>query len=249
VICQILGIPQDDRADLQRWANLFTAMTTYSPDEIDRAVGEMQAYMNRLVTTRRRNLGGDVLSNLIRARDGRDALSEEELIATILLLLVAGTETTMKAITRGVMILSWSGQLAGLAGDIPVEQAVEEVLRHQAPIDTSLFRWAKADTELAGARIKAGDQLFVSLHLANFDGRARTDPHVFDPSRGHAGHLSFGHGVHFCLGAALARAELAAVFEGLATRFPGLRLDTTVAELTWSVGSMLNAPTSLPVAW
>jgi cytochrome P450 len=250
VICQILGIPQDDWADLQRWTTMFTSMTTYQPDEIDQAVRQMQAYMERLVAARRSSPGNDVLSNLIRARDGADALSEEELVATILLLLVAGTETTMKALTRGVLILCQSGQLTGLApGRIEVQHAVEEVLRHQAPIDTALFRWAKVDTELAGARIRAGDQLYVSLHLANYDPGHRSDPHLCDPGRADAGHLSFGHGVHFCLGAALARAELAAVFEALAARFPGLRLSVAPADLTWSVGSMLNAPASLPVTW
>jgi cytochrome P450 len=250
VICRILGVPQKDEADLQRWTNMFTAMTTYSAEEIAESVEQMNSYMNSLISERRDNLGDDVLSNLIRAKDGHDALSEEELVATILLLLVAGCETTSKAITRGVMALSASGLWSGLATrDITVDQVVEEVLRHQAPIDTALFRWAKSDTTLGGVPIKAGEQLFVSLHLANYDPSMRCDPQLFDPGRSDPGHLSFGHGVHFCLGAALARLELAAVFDALITRFPALRLASPPDQLTWSVGSMLNAPTSLPVTW
>jgi cytochrome P450 len=250
VICRILGVPQDDEADLQRWTNMFTAMTTYSAEEIAESVEQMNSYMTRLIQKRRTDLGDDVLSNLIRARDGQDALSEEELIATIMLLLVAGCETTSKAITRGVMALSSSGLWSRFAAtDSVLDQVVEEVLRHQAPIDTALFRWAKSDTTLGGVPIKAGEQLFVSVHLANYDAGVRGDPQQFDPDRSDAGHLSFGHGVHFCLGAALARLELIAVFDALITRFPTLRLATPVDRLTWSVGSMLNAPTSLPVAW
>ena len=249
VICRILGVPQDDEADLQRWTSIFTDMTTYSAEEIAESVDQMNAYMNRLVEKRRSDLGEDVLSDLIRARDGSDALSEEELVATMWLLLVAGCETTSKAITRGVMTLSSSGQWPLPAGEDVVDKVVEEVLRHQVPIDTALFRWAKSETTLGGVEIHAGDQLLVSVHLANYDGEVRRDPQRFDPGRSDQGHLSFGHGVHFCLGAALARLELTMVFQALAARFPSLRLAVSLDQVTWSVGSMLNAPTSLRITW
>jgi cytochrome P450 len=147
-------------------------------------------------------------------------------------------------------VLTTSGAWPRLArGEIPVHQVVEEVLRHQSPIDTAIWRTARVDTRLAGAAIKAGDPVYVSLHLANFDAASRRYPEGFDPDRTDTGHVSFGHGAHFCLGAVLARTELAIVFSALAERFPALRLAVPLDELEWTVGSMLNAPTSLPVSW
>jgi cytochrome P450 len=176
------------------------------------------------------------VSDLIRARDGRDALSEGEMVGTVLLLVLAGHETTAKAITRAGIVLGRSETLHRVAaGQLSSAQVVEEVLRHQSPIDTGLFRWAKVDTDLAGVRIRAGEQIFVSLHLANLDPSARAAPDVFDPQRGDGGvrmslieqRLYPGkkvediYGLHFCLGAALARAELSAVFTALPQRLPG----------------------------
>ncbi|MGQ0842346.1 cytochrome P450 [Actinokineospora sp.] len=250
VICRLLGVPQEDQKHLRHWSHVFTAMTAYTSDEIGAAVDQMYAYMHRLVAERRDDLGEDVLSYLIRARDGQDALTEDELVATVVLLLVAGNETTLKAITRGVMALLDTGQWSRLAsGEVDAGQVADEVLRHQTPIDTGLFRWAKVDMDVAGHHIAAGEQIFVSLHLANFDPAARADASTFDPGRESVPHLAFGHGTHFCLGSPLARAELAAAFGQLAARFPTLRLEKPISELTWTVGSMLNAPTSVPVAW
>ena len=250
VICRLLGVPREDQKHLRYWSHIFTAMTAYTSDEIGTAVDAMYAYMHQLVADRRKHLGEDILSYLIRARDGRDALTEDELVATVVLLLVAGNETTLKSITRGSMTLLHTGQWSRLVdGEVTAGQVVDEVLRHQTPIDTGLFRWAKVDTELAGASIKKGEQLFISLHLANFDPSVRKDAHVFDPGREFVPHLAFGHGTHFCLGSPLARAELVEAFGQLAKRFPTLRLDAKLTDLEWTVGSMLNAPTKVPVSW
>jgi cytochrome P450 len=250
VICRLLGVPREDQKHLRHWSHIFTAMSAYSSDEITTSVDQMYEYMHRLVADRRNHLGDDVLSYLIRARDGADALTEDELVATVVLLLVAGNETTLKAITRGAMVLLDSGQWTRLvSGEVDASQVAEEVLRHQTPIDTALFRWAKMDTELAGHSITAGTLVFVSLHLANFDPAARAEASEFDPGREFVPHLAFGHGTHFCLGSPLARAELTAAFEQLAARFPTLRLEAELSDLTWTVGSMLNAPTSVPVSW
>ncbi|CAL9653588.1 Cytochrome P450 monooxygenase PikC [Streptomyces sp. enrichment culture] len=251
VIFRVLGgVPDEDKADLRRWSEVFISLSTSTAEEIETAVVEFHNSIQRLVVDRRQNLGDDLLSDLIRARDGRDALTEEELIATTGLIIIAGHETTAKAITRGVMVLSGTGQWSRIAaGEIPMEQVVEEVLRHQPPIDTSIWRTAKVDTELAGRQIRAGEQVLVSLNLANLDPTARMAPLVFDAERTDAGHMTFGYGAHFCLGAALARAEMVVAFEGLARRFPNLRLAVEPGELEWSVGSMLNAPVELPVTW
>lgn len=251
VIFRVLGgVPDEDKADIRRWSEIFISLTTSTSEEIEEAVVGIHGCIKRLVADRRQNLGDDLLSDLIRARDGRDAMSEDELIATTGLIIIAGHETTAKAITRGVMVLAGSSQWSRIAsGVVPMDQVVEEVLRHQPPIDTSIWRTAKVDTELAGQHIKAGEQVLVSLNLANLDPTGRMAPLVFDAERSDAGHMTFGYGAHFCLGAALARAEMVVAFEAMAKRFPNLQLAVPPGELEWSVGSMLNAPIKLPVIW
>jgi nocardicin N-oxygenase len=250
MMCQMLDLPDADQADFLEWSDVFTGLSSYSMEQVAEATDRLHAYMTRLAAERRAKLGEDVLSDLIRARDGQDALTEQELLNTMVLLLVAGHQTTVRAITRGVLVLLSSGQWGRLvAGEVAIERVVEEVLRHQTPIDTGLFRRAAVDTDLAGVTIKAGESVFLSVHLANFDRQIWPEPHVFNPDRGDPRHLAFGHGVHFCLGAPLARVELAAVLGMLARRMPGLRLEVPLAELTWTVSSWLNTPVSLPVTW
>jgi cytochrome P450 len=251
MMCQMLDLPAGDQPDFLRWSDVFTGTTSgYTMEEVADANSKLHAYMLDLAARRRRNLGEDLLSDLIRARDGDDALTEQELLNTMVLLLVAGHQTTVRAITRSVYVLLHSGQWKRFAaGEFAAEQVVEEALRHQTPIDTGLFRYAAVDTELAGVQIKAGDQVFLSVQLANFDQAAWQQPHVFDPGRGDQRHLAFGHGIHFCLGAPLARVELSVSLSMLAARFPDLRLDVTPDELTWTVGSWLNNLVALPVTW
>jgi cytochrome P450 len=250
VMSHMLRLPAEDEADFLRWSDVFTGMTSYTFEEIAGATEKLRAYMGRLAAERREHLGEDALSDLVRAHDDQDAMTEEELLSTMVLLLVAGHQTTIRAITRGVLILLSSGQWRRVVGgEVPMAQVVEEVLRHQAPTDGGLFRRATVDVELAGAQIKAGDTVFLSVHLANYDPAVWPRPDVFDPGRGEQGHLAFGHGVHFCLGAPLARVELGIALEGLASRFPDLRLRLPADQLTWTVTSWLNAPVDLPVAW
>ena len=266
VMCQMLRLPPADQPAFLEWSDVFTGMTAYTAEEIAEATARLRSYMSELAAQRRDKqrrdkqrrdkqrrdeLGEDVLSILISARDGQDAMTEDELLSTMVLLLVAGHQTTVRAIARGVLILLSSGQWGRVvAGEAAMTRVVEEVLRHQTPTDTGLFRRAKVDTDLAGVRMRAGDQVFLSVQLANLDPDVWTDPQAFDPDRTEQGqHLAFGHGAHFCLGAPLARAELEIAFTALATRFPGLRLDVDPRDVTWTVKSWLNTPVSLPVSW
>jgi nocardicin N-oxygenase len=251
MMCQMLDLPPGDQPDFLRWSDVFTGMNSgHTMEEVTDANDKLHAYMLDLAARRRKHLGEDVLSDLIRARDGEDALTEQELLNTMVLLLVAGHQTTARAITRSVFVLLHSDQWKRFAaGDVTAGQVVEEALRHQTPIDTGLFRYAAVDTELAGVQIKAGEQVFLSVQLANYDQNAWQQPHVFEPGRGDQRHLAFGHGIHFCLGAPLARVELSVALGMLAARFPGLRLDVPLDELTWTVGSWLNNLVALPVAW
>lgn len=258
VVCRMLGIPGEDEERMRRWIVAFTSGAPTAPDgggpgETAAPIDEMYAYVTELVARRRREPGDDVLSEMIRARIGGDELSDDELVSTTALMIIAGQETTAKAIARGVVALCGSRECPQwarfVAGDIRVERLVEEILRHQSPIDTAIFRRARVDTTLAGVSIGAGDQVFVSLQLANFDPTGRAAPERFDPDRVDQGHVSFGYGPHFCLGAGVARAELQVVFPMLAANFPSLRLAVPLEDLDWTVGSVLNAPTSVPATW
>ncbi len=250
VIFGILGgIPTEVRHDLRRWTDIFTSLDSNSFESIAEAVEGFHTCMRELIADRRSALGDDLMSDLIRARDDRDALNEDELVGVIGLLVVAGYETTAKVITRGVLSLLHYGHWERLvSGDLPVDAAVEEILRHQSP-NTAICRTAKVDTEFYGMPIRQGDAVYVSTHLANYDGTTREDPSRFDPTRADSGHTTFGYGAHFCLGAALARTELTIVLTTLARRFPSLHLHAPLDDLEWTVGSWLNSPTTLPVAW
>jgi cytochrome P450 len=251
VICQMLGVPQEDASDLVQWSSYLTSLTEYTPEEIGRGLAKLHTYMGALIARRRSELGEDVLSALIRARDEQEALSEAELIAMAASLVTGGHKSPVSAITRGIMALTTSGEWDRLVtGEVTPQQVTEEVLRHQSPIDTAAWRTATVDTELAGVAIQAGEAVYVSLHLANHDDNSRQQPHVFDAGRrDEPGHLSFGHGIHFCLGAGLARAELTIAFAELAARFPHLRLDVSAEELDWTRGHLMNRPIALPVTW
>lgn len=243
------GIPDEIKVDIRRWTDVFTSLDSHSFEEINAAVDGYHACMRQLIAERRDALGDDLMSDLIRARDDDGTLGEDELIGTLGLLIVAGYETTAKIISRGVMALLAFGSWPRLvSGELQVKDVAEEILRHQSP-NTAICRTAKVDTEFHGMPIKAGEAIYVSTHLANFDYTTHDDPEAFDPARTRGGHTTFGFGAHFCLGAALARTELTTVLMELSRRFPTLHMAVPLRELTWNSGSWLNAPNTLPVAW
>ncbi|MFJ9467790.1 cytochrome P450 family protein [Streptomyces caniferus] len=277
VISEMLGLPEQDRAAVRRWSHdLFAAG---APDTVDRASHDLSDYMTRLIAARREDLGDDVLSGLIAARDEADRLSEAELVSLAVLLVVAGHETTTHLIGNGMLALLRDDALRARLRAEPalLPSAVEEFLRHDAPITLATFRFAVEPFDLGGARIDAGDVVLVSPGAANRDparfvapDEVRLDRHrragpVDPPGRpnrpgcprppeGHegtgrpAGHLSFGHGPHHCLGAPLARVEARIAFEVLLTRFPGMRpaVDSGDA-LVWRHTRLMHGLAGLPV--
>ncbi len=259
VISELLGVPEPDRAAVRRWSHdLFAAA---APDTVDRASHALSDYMTRLIAARRQDLGDDVLSGLIAARDEADRLSETELISLAVLLVVAGHETTTHLIGNGMLALlrddALRSRLRADPGLLPA--AVEEFLRHDAPITLATFRFATEPIELGGARIGAGEVVLVSPGAANRDpaqfsapDEVRLDRHVrtAHPDRPErpGGHLSFGHGPHHCLGAPLARIEARIAFEVLLTRFPGIRPAVASWEtLEWRRTRLMRGLASLPV--
>ncbi|MFF4427270.1 cytochrome P450 [Streptomyces sp. NPDC001549] len=254
VICELLGVPGLDRQRFRYWSGEIVApLDGVGADP--RAVEEMTAYLLELVAAKAEDPGEDLLSALIRTRDedgGR--LSPDELIGMAFLLLVAGHETTVNLIGNGVRaLLAHPAQLAALRADPDglIDGAVEEMLRYDGPVQHATYRFAAADLELGGVTITAGSSVLVALAAADRDPArfAQPGPDVFDIRRSGPGHLAFGHGIHFCLGAPLARMEGRIAVRALLERFPDLASDPDAGPPDWLPGTLMRGVTRLPLRW
>ncbi|WP_079063946.1 cytochrome P450 family protein [Streptomyces sp. NRRL F-4489] len=250
VICELLGVPSMDRDAFRAWSRELVSPT--GPEEVRAAVVAMSEYLAGLIETQRREPADGLLSALIRTSDeDGDQLSREELIGTAFLLLVAGHETTVGLISNGVRaLLEHPDQLAALRADGGLlENAVEEMLRYDGPVETATWRCAAAPVELGGTVIPQGAPVLISLASASRDPQRFAAADDFDLTRDARGHVAFGHGIHFCLGAPLARLEGRIALRSLLDRCPGLALDTTAGALTWRSGLLMRGPERLPVRW
>ncbi|MCA1222672.1 cytochrome P450 family protein [Streptomyces sp. 8L] len=261
VICELLGVPRADRDDFRRWSAEVVAAT--DPVAAATAQRDMAAYLTELIAAKRAagRAGGsahgsadDLLTALARTpADGEEGLSAEELLGMAFLLLVAGHETTANLISSAVhLLLRHPDQLAALRADASLlEAAVEESLRYEPATLATNFRYAARDVELGGVTVPAGDTVIVSLASANRDPLAFRAPDRFDIRRDPAElrrHVTFGHGIHHCLGAPLARLEAPVALRALLTRCPELALDPERGSATWRP-SLLHGLATLPVRW
>ncbi|MEU7060928.1 cytochrome P450 [Streptomyces sp. NPDC046197] len=249
VICELLGVPERDRAVFREMSTEVVAPT--SEESMERAFERFGAYLTELIEDKRRAApADDLLSALIRttAEDG-DRLSQRELRGMAFLLLVAGHETTVNLITNGVhALLTHPEQLAALRADFGlIDGAVEEVLRHEGPVQNATFRFAAEPLEIAGTAIEQGAPVLIGLTAADRDPARYPAPEHFDIHRDTRGHLAFGHGIHFCLGSPLARLEARTAIRTLLQRAPGLALDGPPGE--WLPGMLMRGRRSLPVRW
>ncbi|WP_250002902.1 cytochrome P450 [Actinoplanes sp. M2I2] len=249
VICELLGIPADDRDAFRRWSNVIVGGVAYQAD-FPAAAQAMVAYIKELVADRRARPGADLLSGLIEVRDSEDRLSEDELISMVFLLLIAGHETTVNLIGNGAyLVLSererWE-RLCAQPDLLPT--AIEEFLRYESPVETATFRFTTEPVTLGGRRIPAYAPVVIGLLSANRDEDRFPDPDDLRLDRAQNPHLAFGHGIHYCLGAPLARLEAQIAFGALTTRFPSLRLAVPASELTWRPGLLLRGLFTLPVS-
>ena len=207
--------------------------------------------LESLVETKQREPGDDLVSGLITARDGDERLSTQELLSTIFQLIVAGHDTTASLIGNGVVaLLRHPEQLEELRSDPDqLAVAIEELLRYDAPVPHSTFRYAVAPLELGDVTIPTGAQVIISLAAANRDDGSYTDPETLDLDRAESRHLAFGHGIHHCLGAPLARMEGQLALGTLLRRFPELRLAVPAEDLHWGHGDglVLRGLSVLPV--
>jgi cytochrome P450 len=213
------------------------------------ALGEFAAYLTALFARKRRHPGDDLTSGLVHAADEGDVLSPEELLGMVWLLIVAGHETTVNLIGNGVLaLLRHPDQLALLRADPGLlPGAVEELLRYDGPVETSTPRFSTAEVALPGGTIPAGEQVLVVLASANRDPERFADPDVLDVRRADVRHLAFGRGVHYCLGAPLARMEGRIALGTLLRRFPGLRSAVPFEELEWRRSMLMRGLRAFPV--
>jgi cytochrome P450 len=253
VICELLGVPHDSREELARGFAVLLAPTT-TPEQYVRAKeasDTVVALLERLVEEKQHAPDDALVSALIVARDGNECLDHRELMSTIFQLIVAGHDTTASLIGNSVVsLLTHPDQLDEIRLDpTKLPAAIEELMRFDAPVPHATFRYALEAIELGGTTIPAGAQVLINLAAANRDERLRPAPGVLDVGRSEVRHLGFGHGIHFCLGAPLARMEGHVALGAVIRRFPKLRLAVPADDLRWGHGDgiVLRGLSELPV--
>jgi cytochrome P450 len=248
VICELLGIPADDRDDFRAWSNVIVGGVAYQ-DQFFGAATAMVAYIRDLLAARRTHPGDDLLTGLIEVRDSEDRLSEDELISMVFLLLIAGHETTVNLIGNGTyLLLAQRERWESLRADPSLlPTAIEEFLRYEAPVETATFRITTEEVDIGGQRIPARTPVVIGLLSANRDESRFPDSSELRLDRAQNPHLAFGHGIHYCVGAPLARLEAQIAFTALLTRFPSLRLAVPPSTLAWRPGLLLRGLFTLPV--
>ncbi len=252
VISEMLGIPVEDRKQFRLWSQTIVTGTAGPQPEKALASGEaFVQYIKTLVAEKHTHPGGDLISGLVQAEERGDTLNETELISTVLLLIVAGHETTVNLIGNGTLaLLLHPDQMDLLRADLSLlPMAIEELLRCTVPLLLSSPRWANEDISIQGQVIRKGEMVFVSLIGANTDPHQFLDPERVDITRQENQHVAFGKGIHFCLGAPLARLEGQIALGTLLQRMPHVRLASKPEQLTWTQSPLLRGLTSLPVTF
>jgi cytochrome P450 len=247
VICELLGVPTSDRDDFRLWSN--TLLSGAAPEEVRAAAGKMSDYLVKLVQDKRTDPGDDIVSALVQASDDDDRLSERELTAMAFLLLVAGHETTVNLIGNGILALMRDpAQFAALRADRSLlPGAIEEFLRYEGPVTNATLRYTTEPTEIGGVTVPAASFVVLSLGAANRDPHRYPEPDRLDIERDISGHMAFGHGIHYCLGAPLARLEAEIAFTGLLDAFDRIDIGMPTDDLRWRSGFVIRGLERLPV--
>ncbi|ATB28741.1 cytochrome P450 family protein [Melittangium boletus] len=252
VIAELLGVPPEDQDQFRVWTTAITQLPSADRlESIKQASLAFMAYVQNLMEKRRAEPREDLVSDLLQAEEQGDRLSSEELIGMVVLLLNAGHETTVNLIGNGVWaLLRHPEQLERLRQNPAlIDSAVEEMLRYRGPLECATHRWAREDIEFHGQVIPAGETVLVSLLAANHDPEQFPEPERFDITREPNRHIAFGFGIHFCVGAPLARLEASIALPLLLERLPRLRLAVDESQLQWRQGLVLHGLKQLPVAF
>ncbi|MFB6813346.1 cytochrome P450 [Streptomyces sp. NPDC056347] len=252
VIGELLGVPEGDRHAFRRWTDDLMPRGAEPPDpaRTDAAWRHMRGYLTGLIGEKRVRPEDDLLSALVAARDTEGILDEDELTAMALLLLVAGYITTVNLIGSGIAaLLTHPGQMRRLRDDPALlPGAIEEFLRYDGPVDPGIARFAREDLTIAGVAVPRGATVLVASAMADRDPHRFPDPDRLDITRRDNAHLAFGHGIHYCLGAPLARLEGRVAIGTVLRRLPGLALAVAPGELRRRPGG-LRGPEELPVTF
>ncbi|MEV7594716.1 cytochrome P450 [Streptomyces sp. NPDC089922] len=253
-ICEMLGVPREDQDDFRDWAGMMIRHGGGPRGGVARSVKQMRTYLGELIHRKRDDLGDDLISDLIRASDHGDHLTEGEATAMAFILLFAGFETTVNLIGNGVHSLFMNpGQRERLQASLAAGETgllatgVEELLRYDGPVELATWRFATEPLTLGGQPVEAGDPVLVVLAAADRDPERFADPDVLDLSRTDNQHLGYGHGIHYCLGAPLARLEGQTALGTLLMRLPDLELAVPPQELRWRGGLIMRGLRTLPV--
>jgi cytochrome P450 PksS len=250
IITEILGVPKKDHDKFHRWSQAVVSLTSPTPTlSVLPRVWKFIRYLRQFFKLRRRDPHDDLVSALIKAEESGDRLNEDELLAMVFLLLIAGHETTVNLIGNGTLaLLENPNQMSRLQGEPAlVKPAVEELLRYTAPVFTTTERYALENTTIRDVTIPRGEMTLGVIGSANHDETVFENPDELQITRDPNRHLSFGQGIHFCLGAPLARMEAQIAFTALLKRLPDLRLKSPVDSLRWRPSIFLRGLTSLPV--
>ncbi|MFC9429004.1 cytochrome P450 [Streptomyces sp. NPDC056987] len=249
VICELIGIPDEDRTAFRAWTTPTVSPGIHGFEAFREAVTSLLAFSRELIAKRRNDPQDDLLSDLIAARDEGASLTEDELTSMIFLLVIAGHETTVNLIGNGVRALLARPDQLALLRERPelLDPAIEEFLRHDGPVQTTLpYRTLEA-VDVGGVKVPAGAVVLVALMAANRDPEQFPGGTALDITRDTRSHLGFGYGIHYCVGAPLARVEARIVFRALLDRFPGLRPAVPEEGLTRTPSMIMNGLTVLPV--
>ncbi|MFI1969752.1 cytochrome P450 [Streptomyces cinnamoneus] len=255
-ICDLLGVPAEDQDDFRDWAGMMIRHGGGPRGGVARSVKRMRTYLAELIHRKREDLGEDLISGLIRASDHGEHLTENEAAAMAFILLFAGFETTVNLIGNGTYALLRHPeqrerlQRALAEGDESLlATGVEELLRYDGPVELATWRFAVQDLVIGGQRIAEGDPVLVVLAAADRDPERFADPDTLDLARRDNQHLGYGHGIHYCLGAPLARLEGQTALATLLRRLPGMRLAAEPEDLRWRGGLIMRGLRTLPVAF
>ena len=250
IITEMLGVPTNDHDKFHRWSKAVVSLTSPSPTlRVIPAVWKFIRYLRQFFKLRRRDPQDDLVSALIKSEEAGDKLSEDELLAMVFLLLIAGHETTVNLIGNGTLaLLENPNEMSKLQSQPSlVKGAVEELLRYTSPVLMTTERYARENAMIHGVTIPRGEMTLGVIGSANRDETVFDKPNELHITRDPNKHLSFGQGIHFCLGAPLARMEAQIAFTTLLQRLPDLRLKNSSHSLRWRPSMILRGLASLPV--
>lgn len=253
VIAELLGVSAADRDRFRAWSDAFVSpkATEAEYEEAKTLMVEFLTYLGQVFAERRANPQNDLISALTQAEEAGDKLSEDELYSMVVLLIVAGHETTVNLIGNGMFALLRNPEQLALLKANPtlIPNAIEEFLRYDGPVERATMRFAAEDVEIGGQLIRRGQAVNVVLASAGHDTEEFAHPEQLDVTRNNNRHLGFGFGVHYCVGAPLARLEGRIAISTLLRRLPDLRLAVPAETLVWRPNLVLRGLRHLPVAW